>query len=112
MRNYQALLSFIFSFSMLFLSMSMQSCSKYIVTTTENPADIVYKKKVMVTSFWGARNKPQWIADTCGHAGLAEVKMTTNFGYSLISVVSLGFVNLVKVEWKCHKPCPAIGFQP
>ena len=99
---------------LLIYCMPVQSCSKYTVTTSQkNPADIYYKKKVTASYFWGIINKPQSVVDTaCGKAGLSEVKYTTNMGYSLVHVVTLGIVNLVKVEWKCQKEEPVIGYQP
>jgi hypothetical protein len=89
----------------------LQGCSKYHVTTSQkNPGDISYKKKVAATYLWGIINKPHTIVDTaCGTAGLAEVKITTNPGYTVLSVVTLGIVNLIKVEWKCQKEPPIIG---
>lgn len=92
----------------------VQSCSKYTVTTSQkNPADIHYKKKIVASYLWGLINKPHSVIDTaCGKAGLSDVKVTTNVGYSLLHVVTLGIVNVVKVEWKCQKEEPVIGFQP
>jgi hypothetical protein len=92
----------------------LQGCSKYPVTTSQkNPADVQYKEKVAATYFWGIINKPHTVIDTtCGTAGLAEVKITTNLGYSLLNIVTLGIVNLVKIEWKCQKEAPLIGRQP
>lgn len=94
--------------------MALQSCSKYTVTTSQkDPADIHYKQKIMASYFWGTINNPHRTVDsTCGSAGIDEVKITTNFGYSLIHVVTLGIVNIVKVQWKCHKPAPIVGYQP
>jgi hypothetical protein len=92
----------------------LMSCSKYPVTTTQkNPSDVFYKKKVAATYFWGIINKPQTIVDsTCGKAGLAEVKVTTHPGYSLLNLITLGIVNIVTIEWKCQKEPPIIGQQP
>lgn len=92
----------------------LQSCSKYTITTSQkNPADVYYKKRVAASYFWGIVNKPQSVVDTaCGSAGLSDVKFTTNFGYSLLNVVTLGMVNVVRVEWKCQKEAPVIGQQP
>ena len=92
----------------------MQGCSKYTVTTNQkDPADVYYKKKIVTSYFWGVVNNPHKTVDTtCGSAGLDEVKITSNLGYSLIHVATLGIVNLVKVEWKCHKPAPVVGYQP
>ena len=95
-------------------SFSLQSCSKYTVTTSQrDPADVAYKKKVMASYLWGIINNPHRTVDTaCGSAGLDEVKITTNVGYSVINVVTLGIVHVVQVEWKCQKEPPVIGFQP
>jgi hypothetical protein len=94
--------------------MALQSCSKYTVTTSQkDPADIHYKEKTMASYFWGTVNNPHRTVDsTCGSAGLDEVRITTNLGYSIIHVVTLGIVNIVKVQWKCHKPAPIVGHQP
>lgn len=90
----------------------LHSCSKYTVTTTQKlPADNVYKRKVSATYFWGIINKPHSVIDTtCGKGGLSEVKVISNPGYSLINIASLGIVHLVKVEWKCQKEAPVIGY--
>lgn len=99
---------------LLFYTLPMQSCSKYTITTSQkDPADIHYKSRVATSYFWGIINKPQSVIDTtCGKAGLSDVKFTTNVGYSLLHIVTLGIVNVVKVEWKCQKEEPVIGFQP
>ena len=110
--------SFLFSLNISFIIIinvsTLPGCSKYTVTTTQkNPSDIVYKKFHGASYFWGIINKPQTIVDTtCGRAGLSEVKVTSNFGYSLIHVVTLGIVHLVTIECKCQKEPPIIGEQP
>jgi hypothetical protein len=89
------------------------SCVHYTITTTENnPADIAFKKKVVKALWWGKINVPQRLVDSCGDAGLDEVKISSNFGYTLLHLVTLGIVHKVKVEWKCHKACSQIGFKP
>lgn len=107
-RKYSTILSLIiFAYCL-----PLQSCSKYTVTTSQKlPADIRYKKKVSVTYLWGIINKPHSVIDTtCGKGGLSEVKVISNPGYSLINIASLGIVHLVKVEWKCQKEPPVIGY--
>src|SRR5690348_17035377 len=93
---------------------ALEGCSKYTVTTSfRNPSDLVYKKYIATTYFWGIVNKPHSIIDsTCGRGGLSEVKVTSNIGYSLIHVVTLGIVHIVKIECKCQKEPPIIGEQP
>ena len=41
--------------------------------------------------------------------GVAEVTMTTNLGYALITVLTLGIWSPIKVQWKCSKPCQPTG---
>ena len=108
------LVSCCFYLSLIVFCIPVQSCSKYTLTTSQkNPADIHYKKKVVTSYLWGILNKPQNVIDTaCGKAGLSDVKITSNIGYSLLHVVTLGIVNMVKMEWKCQKEEPVIGFQP
>ena len=105
---------YLISTLLLFNSIIIQGCSKYTVTTSQkDPADVYYKQKVMASYFWGTVNNPHRTVDsTCGSAGLDEVRITTNLGYSLLHVVTLGIVNVVKVQWKCHKPAPVVGYHP
>jgi hypothetical protein len=111
--NFKPLITFICMICLVMVSITTPGCSKYTVTTTENnPADVAYKKKVLTSLWWGKIDNPQRLADSCGNAGLDEIKISTNIGYSLLHVVTLGFLNKVKVEWKCHQPCTRVGFQP
>ncbi|MBA3284398.1 MAG: hypothetical protein H0U27_04980 [Nitrosopumilus sp.] len=101
----------LYSSILLFYGVSITGCSKYTVTTdSRNPADVIYKKTVAKSYLWGIINKPHTVVDTtCGMGGLSEVKITSNFGHSVIHVVTLGIVHLVKVETKCQKEPPVIG---
>lgn len=89
-------------------------CARYsIMPSQKDPADIHYKKKTAGSYFWGIVNNPHRVVDTtCGTAGLSEIKITGNIGYSILHVITLGIVHLVTVEWKCQKSEPVIGFQP
>ena len=90
---------------------AMQSCSRYTVTTNyKNTKDLVYQKQVATTYLWGIINKPHTIIDTtCGKCGLSEVKVSSNVGFSIINVVTLGIVHIVVIESKCQKDPPLIG---
>ena len=113
MKKIPALPSLIIMIPLLLCTTVSPGCAKYTVTTTEyNPADVAYKKKVLTSTWWGKVNKPQRLVDSCGSAGLDEVKIKTNLGQSLLHLVTLGFLNKVTVEWKCHQPCTPVGFQP
>ena len=105
---------YLLSIMLLLNGIIIPGCSKYTVTTSQkDPADVYYKQKIMTSYFWGTVNNPHRAVDsTCGSAGLDEVKITTNVGYSLLHVVTLGIVHVMKVKWKCHKPAPVVGYQP
>lgn len=64
--------------------------------------------KTVWTFFWGACQ--QNINPTnCVGPGLSEVTVHGNFGYSLISVLSLGTAMPVTIEWRCAKDKPTGG---
>ena len=89
----------------------MESCYHYRVINTRNDPGTEYRDTVMRSYLWGLVNKPQNFhvpncADTC--AALDEVVFSKNFGQSILTVITLGIVSPVKVEWKCHKPCQRI----
>ena len=82
-------------------------CYQYRVLNTTNDPATEYQKKVLWSSFWGLVNKPKnFVVPNCAAtSALDEVQFQTNFGYSLITVASLGILEPVQVRWKCHKPC-------
>ena len=45
----------------------------------------------------------------CQGNGAAEVITTTNFGFALLTVVTLGLVAPAQVEWRCAKDRPTQG---
>ncbi len=94
-------------FSTLFIFM-MQSCYHYRVINTKNDPGTEYRDTVMRSYLWGLVNKPQNFhvkncTDSC--AAIDEVVFSKNFGQSFVTIITLGIVSSVKIEWKCHKPC-------
>lgn len=86
----------------------MQSCYHYRVINTKNDPGTEYRDTVMRSYLWGLVNKPQNFhvkncTDSC--AAIDEVVFSKNFGQSFVTVITLGIVSSVKIEWKCHKPC-------
>jgi hypothetical protein len=100
-----------------FLSITffLVSCASYTVTTSRNDkADVQPKTQVLTSYLWGALNKPKIgvVDTTCGTAGLERVVISTNFGYTLLQIVTLGVVSKVKVQWLCQKQEPEVGYKP
>ena len=93
----------------LILGCTTSSCYSYRIATHALPGTEVSKTVTAHSLFWGLVQNPREIhtpiCDSLGVNGMAEVSMKTNFGYALITVVTLGIWSPVKVEFKCSKPC-------
>lgn len=91
----------------------LSSCYTYRVTTQAQPGAEASKPVTANAFFWGLVQKPVEIhtsvCDSLGVNGMAEVTVKNNFGYSLITVVTLGIWSPVKIQWKCSKPCKKSG---
>ena len=103
----------IVSLWMISLTLLSSSCYSYRVATNAQPGSEVSKPFTANSFFWGLIQKPKEIhtpiCDSLGVNGMAEVTMKTNFGYALITVVTLGIWSPMKVQWKCGKPCKKSG---
>ncbi len=88
-----------------------QSCYHYHVTTSNFDPSTHYQKKNVSSFFWGLVQQ-NVIASNCDSLkinSLDEVHVKTNFGYALITVVTLGIWSPMTIEWKCAKPCAREG---
>ena len=94
--------------SLLFLS----SCYSYRIATHAQPG-AEFNSVTAHSFFWGLVQNPKEIAtpicDSLNANGVALVQVKNNFGYSLITVLTLGIWCPMKIEWKCSKPCQVTG---
>ena len=90
---------------------SLQSCYHYRVLTTQSDPATEYQQKVLWSYCWGLINKPKdFIVPNCDNKNaLDEVLVTTTLGGSILTIVTLGIVSPVKVQWRCHKPPQRVG---
>jgi hypothetical protein len=95
----------------LVITFTLQSCYHYrVVNTVNDPASVQYHQKVLWSYCWGLVNSPEtFTIPDCENSGIDEVRITTSFASSLLTIGTLGIVCPVKVEWKCHKPCQRVG---
>jgi hypothetical protein len=93
------------------LSTGLQSCYHYRVLTTKSDPGTEYETKALWSYCWGLINNPKdFTVPNCPDTnGLDEVRVTQNAGSLLLTLLTLGIVAPVKIEWKCHKPCPRSG---
>ncbi|GAB3773888.1 hypothetical protein GCM10028818_15870 [Spirosoma horti] len=96
---------------LLLLLFSMQGCYHYRITTSKFDPSTGYQKKTAHSFFWGLvqKNVVATDCDALNLKSLDEVRITSNFGYSVITVATLGIWSPVQLEWKCPKPCPREG---
>jgi hypothetical protein len=65
-----------------------------------------YKKQTVQKLAWGALPKKSDIpaSDCRNNTSLDEVRVSSNLGYSVLTVGTLGFWSPSQVEWRCSKP--------
>jgi len=86
----------------------MQGCYHVRLHTAANEPGTNYESKTVHTMFWGLLQEDV-VASNCDALkvnGVDEVRVTTNYGYALITVFTLGIWCPSQIEWK---PCPREG---
>lgn len=88
------------------------NCYSYRVATHAQ-AGTEFQTRTAHSFFWGLVQNPKEIStpicDSLNVNGVAVVQIQSNFGYSLITVLTLGIWSPMKVQWKCSKPCQVSG---
>ena len=84
-------------------------CYHYRVSGEDVPAGSEAKQATLWSSLWGTRQQNINTGQTCLSNPTAEVTMSSNFGYAVLTVLSLGLVAPIDVEWKCAKDRPTSG---
>ena len=98
--------------SLLTCLLLFSSCYTYRVATHAQPGT-EFNSRTAHSFFWGLVQNPKEIAtpicDSLNTNGVALVQVKSNFGYSLITVLTLGIWSPMRIEWKCSKPCQVTG---
>ncbi|MBL8953613.1 MAG: hypothetical protein JNK82_22750 [Myxococcaceae bacterium] len=86
--------------------LSLCSCIHYRLNEKGTDAQVKHQRVLANPAFAYSD-----AADACAATGtgLQNVKFTTNWGYALLSSVTLGFVNWVDIEYSC---APQGGKEP
>jgi len=90
----------------------LNSCYSYRINTHAQPGT-EFNSVTAHSFFWGLVQNPKEITtpicDSLNTNGVALVQVKNNFGYSLLTVITLGIWCPMKIEWKCSKPCQVTG---
>ncbi|GHN01059.1 hypothetical protein WSM22_25480 [Cytophagales bacterium WSM2-2] len=88
-----------------------QGCYHYRISSANFDPSTSYEKKTIHSFFWGLaakrNNGIDLVTDNCDKMNinqLDEIRVTTNLGYSLINIATLGIWNPIQIQWKCAKP--------
>lgn len=82
----------------------VSGCYHYRITVPDSDPATDYESRTMHTFFWGLLNDPEkQVAEDCRSNSIDEVRVSTNFGYALVTVVTLGIWAPIDVEWRCGK---------
>ena len=92
--------------------MLFSNCYSYRVATHAQPGT-EFQTRTAHSFFWGLVQSPKEIAtpicDSLNANGVSVVQVQNNFGYSLITVLTLGIWSPMKLQWKCGKPWQVSG---
>jgi hypothetical protein len=84
------------------------SCYHYRAQAPTVPPKTEPKREVVWSFVWGLAQEMPTI-DNCQGQALAEVHISTNFAFALLTVATLGFVAPQILEWRCAGAEPAPG---
>ncbi|HXB09492.1 MAG TPA: hypothetical protein VNW04_20340 [Puia sp.] len=90
----------------------LSNCYSYRIATHAQPGT-EFQTRTAHSFFWGLVQNPKEIStpicDSLHANGVSIVQVQSNFGYSLITVLTLGIWSPMKIQWKCSKPCQVSG---
>lgn len=87
----------------------LEGCAYHrLVVKEPNPADQYYHPVQSSALAWGAIEQ-QRVAEKCETSLLSEVRVQTSFVQALATVLTLGFWQPARVEYRCSKAPTGVG---
>ncbi len=106
-------------FLFMLLATGTVSCYNFRVSSAHFDPSTTYHSKRVNSFFWGLVQKREngvdvvvTNCDSLNIHSIDEVRVSTNLGYSFITVLTLGIWCPMKIEWRCAKPCAREGIIP
>jgi hypothetical protein len=78
-------------------------CYHYRVTAKDTAKATESRSEVLWSAFWGLSQQDIDTRSSCEGNPVAEVRASTNLGFVLLTVVTLGILSPMQVEWVCAK---------
>jgi hypothetical protein len=99
-RGWRPIVLFAFAVSVL----AAAGCSTTTVSVPNPDPVTEYREgnKTANTFFWGLVQDPQTVvAENCESNSLDNVRVSTNYAFALVTVLSLGIWSPLEVNWRC-----------
>jgi len=90
------------------VGLALEGCAQYRLVRPDDDPIGQSRRQTISAFFWGTMYSPQVIAADCEGLGYNDVTIHNNFGYALISVLTLGIWMPMDVEYRCAAPPPVI----
>lgn len=86
-------------------------CYHFYIEDSSNPDPATETRTTTVNSYLWGLIQEDFVCHNCDTLGLhlQEVRITTNFGYAMLTIATLGIWCPLQVEWRCAKPPKRIG---
>jgi hypothetical protein len=81
----------------------LSGCYHYRVVAPDPEPATEYENRVVHSLFWGLLQAKDISAVDCLSNAIDEVRVTTNLGYSVISVATVGVWTPMNLQWRCAK---------
>ena len=106
---------------LLVLQMVTGACYRVHLLAPEPDPIVTACRRTVHTLAWGLvtrdtrsthceRAVPDTVATACEQSNaIDQVRVSTNFGFTLLTVVTLGFWSPIQLEWHCAKPVEGPG---
>jgi hypothetical protein len=91
----------------LFGALAACGCYHVRVIVPQPDPGTEYKKRTVQNLAWGSlpkKDRDVPASNCLNSTGLDEVRVSSNLGYSFLTVGTLGFWSPAQIEWRCTKP--------
>jgi len=90
----------------------LQGCAQYRLVRPDDDPLGERRRETMHALFWGSMYSPQVLSAECDGMGINDVVVHDNFGYALLSVITLGIWMPIDIEYTCAAPPPVVNEFP
>ena len=109
------------SMALVLLQLGTAGCYRYHLLAPEPDPVVTSCRRTVHTLAWGLITRdtrsthcegavPDTVASACRQSNaIDQVRVSSNFGFTLLTIVTLGFWSPIELQWHCAKPVEAPG---